>query len=828
MKNKPFRWLATKWYGWVALAVLTILIAWLAAPEWIEAGGYSITRAILELGNYSPTGTWDHSGGILKLEAGACPPASTGCDAGDGSEEKRIFVCTSGGNTIYACNDDSTGWVDVGTTFDVTANYVVTGEMDFLNGSLRNPGGNCIGNVPPAIDCDEDGEERTFWMCDGSPDDIFICAESTAGWEKLANEQNGFSPSGVWMPSGNWIPSAGNWDLTSATTVKIDQLDDPGSDLEIAFNNASIRAMDVTNQDADYESIIKTDGHFAEARSGTQFPLVTRNELGNALSGRPLVTLRFDDGGESQYDNLFPLVKQYRIPVTLYINTDTIDGVGKLTTAQIQEMENSGLVEIGTHSDTHVSWTGLTDAQIATEITNTASWFDTNLGHQPTAFVFPFGDRDEHTTAIALSVYQNLSDTGIDYHRFGSPNRAQMGCFSMDGELGDDINDPVEVAKGDGVSSMWGVCYLAHNVDVGSGACVGACVYQDEVETFFTYLRGEIDEGNIDVVTMSEFANRMEVRKPYSNEVFNPKFVETTAISGNPTWPGWPDEDTTGCTTTTYANDLMTKSNIGCGDSTANATHKYFNGLIPNAEYRFSFKQIVRGDDGSGPEPCIGGTTGTRMRIDELSEANLLIYVGSRQTVVGTYYDTGVFRPTGTNIQIKFDHTGGDCVVDYEQPLVMLMSQRRNADPTSGAGGFRPVNLWENTPARFTYNSTLSVAASSTGTLDVDIFNTNARSSITSNGNQFLIIKVQVGAGSSTDYDIAFYGNDAATGTLFHTLSTFTTAAEIRGNVFFIRDEKYPGTITNEHLHIEITNNDGVNAVDSILTVEGFLMGVSQ
>lgn len=84
------------------------------------------------------------------------------------------------------------------------------------------------------------------------------------------------------------------------------------------------------------------------------------------LGKRPLpanaILLTFDDGTLSNYTHVFPLLKQYKIPAVFAIVTSWIDkrnpngeiayGTNNLMSwPQMREMQNSGLVEFASHSD---------------------------------------------------------------------------------------------------------------------------------------------------------------------------------------------------------------------------------------------------------------------------------------------------------------------------------------------------------------------------------------------------------------------------------------------------------------------------------------------
>lgn len=75
------------------------------------------------------------------------------------------------------------------------------------------------------------------------------------------------------------------------------------------------------------------------------------------LPSKPIL-LTFDDGYYSNYEYIFPILKKYNIKASIFIITDnigkTIDGKKYLTWKQCQDMYNSNLVEIFSHSTRHV------------------------------------------------------------------------------------------------------------------------------------------------------------------------------------------------------------------------------------------------------------------------------------------------------------------------------------------------------------------------------------------------------------------------------------------------------------------------------------------
>jgi len=66
------------------------------------------------------------------------------------------------------------------------------------------------------------------------------------------------------------------------------------------------------------------------------------------------VTITVDDGHRTVYTELFPLIKRYRFPVTLFIYPSAISNASyAMTWEQIADMARSGLVDVQSHTYWH-------------------------------------------------------------------------------------------------------------------------------------------------------------------------------------------------------------------------------------------------------------------------------------------------------------------------------------------------------------------------------------------------------------------------------------------------------------------------------------------
>ncbi|MCX5685848.1 MAG: polysaccharide deacetylase family protein [Candidatus Omnitrophica bacterium] len=105
--------------------------------------------------------------------------------------------------------------------------------------------------------------------------------------------------------------------------------------------------------------------------------------------------ITFDDGYENNYKNVFPVVKEYHIPVTIFIITGMIGKDGYLNRKEIKEMSDSGIVDIESHTKTHLWITGLGDKVLEDELEGSKNTLENMLGKKVDYLCYPMGGYDE-------------------------------------------------------------------------------------------------------------------------------------------------------------------------------------------------------------------------------------------------------------------------------------------------------------------------------------------------------------------------------------------------------------------------------------------------
>lgn len=130
-----------------------------------------------------------------------------------------------------------------------------------------------------------------------------------------------------------------------------------------------------------------------------------RDALAYLCAGQPMpepraVVITADDGHESVYTQLFPIIRKDRLPVTLFIYPSAISNASyALTWTQLQIMARSGLVDVESHTYWHPNFNNerarLTPAEyrafVAFQLERPRKVLQERLGVKADLLAWPFG-----------------------------------------------------------------------------------------------------------------------------------------------------------------------------------------------------------------------------------------------------------------------------------------------------------------------------------------------------------------------------------------------------------------------------------------------------
>lgn len=214
----------------------------------------------------------------------------------------------------------------------------------------------------------------------------------------------------------------------------------------------------VPDNDPDNFNYINTPQSFEEnikvlLENGYIF--ISIQELNDANNGKielpaKPILVSMDDGYYSNYEYIYPILRKYNVKASIFVVTDKIgkeiDGKKYLSWEQCIEMQNSGLVEIFSHSKRHVFYDKLSVRTIRDDVTESYRIIEKNLGSKNLkVFAYPYGAYTKETvwTLKINGIDMQLYDIGMNY--FSNFNkdyikRINIPCEMTGTEIIEEIN----------------------------------------------------------------------------------------------------------------------------------------------------------------------------------------------------------------------------------------------------------------------------------------------------------------------------------------------------------------------------------------------------
>ncbi|WP_202614463.1 polysaccharide deacetylase family protein [Halostella litorea] len=173
------------------------------------------------------------------------------------------------------------------------------------------------------------------------------------------------------------------------------------------------------------------------------YEIVDLDELFDTKRG---VVLTFDDGYRDFYDTVVPLLEEYNVPATVFMNGAFIDdrseilysrlGVPEgekgviMSTDQVRELAEHDLVTIGNHTYSHPNLNDLSKTEIKEEIVRGKHVLEEEFDLTIERFAYPYGRYNEESHAVVEATHRcgliadrstNISSDPVLLPRVGAP-----------------------------------------------------------------------------------------------------------------------------------------------------------------------------------------------------------------------------------------------------------------------------------------------------------------------------------------------------------------------------------------------------------------------
>jgi peptidoglycan/xylan/chitin deacetylase (PgdA/CDA1 family) len=140
------------------------------------------------------------------------------------------------------------------------------------------------------------------------------------------------------------------------------------------------------------------------------------------LPDKPII-INFDDGYLSNYEYGFPILKEMNMKATIFIVTSTVGAnydwmFPHFTWQQALQMEQSGLVDIQSHTHTHSNIAQINNADMIKELRLSKYLIETNLNKECEFLAYPYGLFSEKSLyqaeAAGYKMQMLFENTGVN------------------------------------------------------------------------------------------------------------------------------------------------------------------------------------------------------------------------------------------------------------------------------------------------------------------------------------------------------------------------------------------------------------------------------
>lgn len=150
------------------------------------------------------------------------------------------------------------------------------------------------------------------------------------------------------------------------------------------------------------------------------------SELDYAYAFEKPIIITFDDGYQDVYTNALPILKKYNLKANVYIITNSIGKDKYMDAEMIKNTDNSGLMEIGSHTINHYKLAEIDLDLAENEIKESKNILENILNKEIYSIAYPSGSFNESIVNIVKKYYQYGLST-----RIGHENANDLNTYSL-------------------------------------------------------------------------------------------------------------------------------------------------------------------------------------------------------------------------------------------------------------------------------------------------------------------------------------------------------------------------------------------------------------
>lgn len=142
--------------------------------------------------------------------------------------------------------------------------------------------------------------------------------------------------------------------------------------------------------------------------------------------------LTFDDGNVSDYEIVFPILRDRGIVGVFFLIAEKVGKDGYLNWSQIAEMSRNGM-KFGSHSLSHRDMTSLAKKEVWAEFTHSKRLLEDKIGIEITSFSYPYGCCSKKLNRTCFAAGYKFSFTSN--HGFANKNSSVIPRNSINSNM---------------------------------------------------------------------------------------------------------------------------------------------------------------------------------------------------------------------------------------------------------------------------------------------------------------------------------------------------------------------------------------------------------